>query len=74
MKLKGKATFVNLEGGFWGIVGDNGDRYFPVNMPDQLKIEGANVDVSYSMPRNAMTSQMWGDPIWVIGFRTLRQW
>ena len=39
-KIKGKVVFQNLSGGFWGVVDQSGNEWRPVNMPEQLKLEG----------------------------------
>lgn len=70
MTIKGTVKFQNLEGGFWGIVDENGVNYRPVNMPEQLKLEGANIQV-LAIKDDQMSFIMWGDPIKIISFSTL---
>lgn len=50
MKVKGKVIYLPLEGGAYGIEADNGKKYLPVNMPNQLKKDGAEVNVRYGLP------------------------
>lgn len=70
MKIKGKVQFQNLEGGFWSIIDKNGINYRPVNMPEQLKLEGVEVELN-AIAHNEMSFIMWGDPIKIISFSTL---
>lgn len=59
-----------MEGGAYGIVGDDGKQYFPVNMPNQLKKDGAKV-VCHIRPSDAETLLMWGEPVIIESFETL---
>jgi len=62
----GIATYVDLEGGFWGFVADDGTRYLPVNLPrDAALHEGQRVVVT-AVLADVATIQMWGTPIRVI--------
>lgn len=70
-KIKGKALYLNFEGGFWGIESDNGAKYTPVNMPEQLKLNGADVIVQAEILKDAFSLSMWGESIRIVGFETL---
>lgn len=69
-KVSGKVVFQELETGFWSIVGTDGEKYFPVNMPNQLKINGCKVSISFEQSQ-AISIFMWGTPIRIISFHTL---
>lgn len=70
-EIKGKAVYLEIEGGFWGIESDSGKKYTPINMPDQLKSRGANVKVTAEILKDAVSLSMWGETIRIIGFETL---
>ncbi len=70
MKIKGTVKYQELEGGFWSIIGDDGKEYAPIQMPEQLKLEGAKVNVLAS-EFDGMTMNMWGTPIVIKSFHTL---
>ena len=70
MKITGKVTFQNLEGGFWGIEDDQGGQWLVMDMPSQLQINGARVEVS-ARRSNQETMFMWGEPVEIISFHTL---
>ena len=70
MRIKGKVVYMNLEMGFWGIVSQNGKEYRPVNMPEQLKTEGAEVSI-VAHEADEMSFIMWGTPIKIVSFHTL---
>ena len=59
-----------MEGGAYGIIDEAGRKYFPLNMPDQLKKEGAVVVVKVR-PSDAETMMMWGEPVYIESFETL---
>ncbi len=64
--FSGIATYVNLEGGFWGFIADDGARYVPVNLPDDAPLEEGGWVVVTAVPVEVSTIHMWGTPIRVI--------
>ncbi len=68
-RIKGKVVHQDLEGGFWGIVGQDGRQWLPVNMPEQLKEEGKKVSLTVK-ETETVGFQMWGTPIQVLSFHT----
>jgi len=70
MRINGKVSYQNLEAGFWGIIADNGNEYRPINMPEQLKKEGARISI-VAREADVMSFVMWGTPIRIISFHTL---
>ncbi|WP_235295686.1 hypothetical protein [Portibacter marinus] len=69
-KIEGKAKYINIGTGFWGIIDNNGKEYLPVNMPEQLKFDGENVECR-AKKSDAMNIHMWGEPISIISFETV---
>ncbi|MEL7532119.1 MAG: hypothetical protein AAFN10_12455 [Bacteroidota bacterium] len=60
MQITGTITYINLSGGFWGIKGDDGQKYNPLDsLPSKFQQEGLKVsaEVSHS---NAFSVFMWG--------------
>jgi len=67
----GTIEYVNLEGGFYGIVDEEtGQHYNPDAIPDSLQIDGIRVEYR-ARPRDVMTIQMWGRPIEIISIEQL---
>ncbi len=61
--MKGKVTFQDFEGGFWGIVGEDGGQYLPVDgLPAEARRNGASVDFKFEPARGA-SLMMWGRPV-----------
>lgn len=71
IKIKGTVVFEHLETGFWGIVDEKGQQWRPVNMPNQLKVEGAKVDIRAIEAEEQMSIFMWGTPVRIVSFHTI---
>jgi hypothetical protein len=54
-----------MEGGFHGVVGDDGTRWDPMNLPDTLAIDSVRVSF-HGEPRNLASHHMWGQPMELI--------
>ena len=70
MKIKGKVVYLSFEGGAYGIIDSSGRKFLPLNMPEQLKKDGADVVCSVR-PSDAETMMMWGEPVYIESFETL---
>ena len=71
IEIIGKSRYITLEGGFWAIESNDGEKYTPINMPEQLKTEGATVRVKAQILRGAVSISMYGEAIRIISFETL---
>ena len=67
VKIQGKGTvkYLSFEGGFYGIVGDDGKHYDPLNLPQEFKQDGLRVWFKAErgqaiMTDNIATFHMWG--------------
>jgi len=58
----GEIVHNDFEGGFYGIVGDNGDYYDPINLPSIYQIEDLRVTFSADI-LNQSSIHMWGSVI-----------
>lgn len=56
----GTIRFIDLEGGFYGIEGDNGKKYDPMNLADEFKQDGLRVNFVADEKNNAASTHMWG--------------
>ncbi|WP_301664029.1 putative hemolysin [Methanoculleus frigidifontis] len=59
----GTITYVDLEGGFYGIVAEDGTRYLPLNLSEEYRVDGMNVTFVGSLREDTVTIQQWGTPI-----------
>lgn len=71
IKIKGKVVYQDLGPGFWGIIGSDGENWRPINMPEQLKKENADVEVTAASVEEGASIFMWGKPVKITKFRTL---
>jgi len=54
--------YLALEGGFYGLVSENGARLLPMNLSEKYKIAGTIIRVKGHPLNNMMTIQQWGQP------------
>jgi hypothetical protein len=58
---RGRVQFLNLEGGFYGIITDSGKKILPMNMAKEFAQNGAVVRIKGKV-KDVMTIQQWGTP------------
>ncbi|MDD5419433.1 MAG: DUF333 domain-containing protein [Methanomicrobiaceae archaeon] len=63
---RGTVTFVDLEGGFYGIVGDDGRPYLPLNLSERYRVDGMSIVFAGRVAEDTATIQMWGTPIEIL--------
>ena len=56
----GTVRFQEMEGGFWGIIGDDGVKYDPMQLSKKKKKEGLRVRFTASPETDMMSTHMWG--------------
>ncbi|MBC8043144.1 MAG: hypothetical protein IAF08_06840 [Rhizobacter sp.] len=56
----GTITYLNFEGGFYGIVADGEKKYDPVSLPEEFKQDGLKVKFDAQIKRGAMSIRQWG--------------
>ncbi|MFX1575508.1 MAG: hypothetical protein ACFFB0_22455 [Promethearchaeota archaeon] len=62
-------TYLNIEGGFYGIVGDDGNHYDPIRLPGFFKLDGLRVEF-LALRRDDLTSfHMWGIIIQILSIQ-----
>lgn len=69
--MTGTITYINLEGGFYGIIADSGDQYFPLNLDQQFKVNNLKVRIEGKIRKNVMTTTMWGTPLEILKIERL---
>lgn len=57
---KGQVTYINLEGGFYGIKTDDSKNLEPINLPDEYKIDGIRISFNYKQRTDLASYRMWG--------------
>ncbi|HQK83511.1 MAG TPA: hypothetical protein PLK24_06160 [Atribacter sp.] len=56
----GTVTYIDLEGGFYGIIGDNQENYDPINLPDEFQQDGLQVAFTAKYRDDLAGFHMWG--------------
>ena len=55
--------YIDLEGGFYGIVSDDGESYMPLELADEYKQDGLRVIFKMRPVKGVMTTTMWGKTV-----------
>lgn len=66
IESNGKVVYVDLEGGFYGIVADNGQKYKPVNLDEEFKEDGLFIHFKARAAQNQTNIHMWGKLIYIL--------
>lgn len=70
MKVQGKVVYNDIEGGFWGIEGDDGRKYCPLEMPEDYQKDGVRVEAEMERA-NVMSMRMWGMNVEITAIKAL---
>ena len=63
MKIEGNVSYQELEGGFWGIISDDGQKYMPVEgLPQGMQIDGLGIKAELEIVK-MMGATMWGETV-----------
>ena len=68
---KGTVRFIDIEGGFYGIIGDNDKHYDPINLSQEFKVDGLRVRYKAKIRRDIGSTHMWGTQIEIIRIEKL---
>lgn len=66
----GTVQHVSAEGGFYGIVGDDGKSYDPIDMPQAFKVNGLRIRFTARMT-DYLSFHMWGYVVELISIERL---
>lgn len=67
----GTVRHVDLEGGFYGIVTDDGARLDPVNLPAEFQKDGVRVRVQVESLKDRVSLRMWGTLVRIVAIERL---
>jgi len=67
---KGTVVYLSFEGGFYGIVGDDGKNYDPINLPQEFKVDGLRVKFTANIT-NHVSFHMWGYVVQLLSIERL---
>lgn len=63
LSITGQVSFQSLEGGFYGIVANDGKRYDPLNLPAEFRQDGLRIRVTGNARTDVATFRQWGTPL-----------
>ena len=69
----GQVRWVDIEGGFYGIITPDGARYLPVNLPEGYRVDGVTVTFTGISPPDLVSMQMWGEPVEIQTISTVNE-
>lgn len=59
----GTIRYIQIEGGFYGLVADDGTQYLPQNLEERFREDGLQVRFRGETVDGVATIQMWGTPL-----------
>ena len=66
----GTVQYIDLEGGFYGIIADDGTHYYPLNLPVEFARDGGRVTFT-AQQEDVATTAMWGIPVTILSMEML---
>jgi hypothetical protein len=63
LDLTGRVAYIDLEGGFYGIYGDDGVSYDPTNLPADFQKDSLRVLFNGTIITEGASYHMWGKTI-----------
>lgn len=67
--IRGTIRYIDLEGGFYGIVTDSGDQFLPENLGDEWQKDGLQVLADVVPGSSGVSIFMWGKDIRILSIR-----
>ena len=62
-------SYIDLEGGFYGIITDDGERHEPVNLHVDYQVDGLRISYKYKLLQDVGSYRMWGTPVEILEIR-----
>ena len=69
--VTGTVRYIDVEGGFYGIVTDDGQKLDPVNLPREFRKDGLRIQAQVEPVQQQVSIRMWGTPVRIIEFKRL---
>lgn len=70
---QGTIHYIDLEGGFYGIIASTGEKYLPMNLAPEFRVDGLPVEFTARERLDLGTTAMWGVPVDLITIRAIGQ-
>jgi hypothetical protein len=69
----GTVRLLDFEGGFYGIISDNGEKYDPINLNKEFQVDGLRVRFDAKKRENMVSYHMWGTIIEIINIERIEK-
>jgi hypothetical protein len=67
----GIIKYVDLEGGFYGIITDKQEQYTPINLPEEFRQDTIRIEFKAIYVKNQSSFHMWGKLIYILEIERL---
>lgn len=67
----GTITYIDLEGGFYGIVAEDGGHYLPIDLDEAFRQDGLEVRFTLEPAKDVATIQQWGMAVRVVSMEKI---
>jgi hypothetical protein len=59
--ITGVVKYFDIEGGFYGIISDEGKNYFPINLSSEYKVDGLKIRFNYKEVKDYVNIYIYGE-------------
>ncbi len=70
---RGEVTYIDLEGGFYGIITEQGQKLDPTNLPEEYKEDGLEIRFQAEEKEGAFGIRMWGTIVEIADIKRLEE-
>jgi len=67
----GTVKYIDIEGGFFGIIGDSGKNYNPINLSEEFQKDNLRVSFDAKIREDMVSFHMWGTLIEIVRIEKL---
>ena len=71
MTLTATVTYIDLEGGFYGLITDKGTKLLPINLEKEHQIDGTVLSFSSKRTTTRVTTKQWGQLVELIDVKLI---
>lgn len=69
--MKGTVVYHEIEGGFWGIIADDGRKFNPINLSEKFQVENLRVQFDAKVKKGMVGIHMWGEYVEILKIEKL---
>jgi hypothetical protein len=71
--MSGTVVYQEIEGGFFGIVAEDGKKYNPINLDESFKKDGLRVKFDANVKKGMVGIHMWGQYVEILKIEKLEE-